>query len=163
MYGSNCVWSTKDGRLFYNQNVHSKALLLVCVMTTISLAQQPEKLPSNAETQKQDALKKDDKPQIRMNVLKVCSPDDAEKQVLAAALAKVPHAVNFNQDFELTRGVATLKDAKPARYLRLRRELAGENTFANVLYSLSTDNEVTTETLVLKTRDQKNWSPFLSM
>jgi len=135
--------------------VHIKTLLLILVLISFSLAQQPEKPPSTAETQRSDAQKKDDNPQIRMNVLHVCSPGEAEKQALSAAMAKVPHTVNFNQDFELTRGVATMKDAKPARYLRLRRELTGEGTFANVLYSLSTDNEVTTETLVLKTRDQK--------
>ena len=144
-------------RLFYNQSVNIKALLLLICITiaTSLLAQLPEKTPSATEPQKPDAQKKDEKNQIRLNVLNVCSPNETEKQVLTSSMAKVPHPINFNQDFELIRGVATMKDAKPARYLRLRRELSGEGTFANVLYSISTDNEVNIETLVLKTRDIK--------
>jgi hypothetical protein len=141
--------------LFYNQSVHIRSLLFIFVLINFSLAQQPEKSPSSSEIQKLEAQKKDDKTQIRLNVLHVCSPDEAEKQVLSSALTKVPHTFNFSQDFELIRGVATMKDSKPSRYLRLRRELAGEGALANVLYSISTDNLETTETLVLKTRDIK--------
>ncbi|MEO5935899.1 MAG: hypothetical protein ABIP81_01665 [Terriglobales bacterium] len=107
----------------------------------------------------QDAPKVEDKPQtppVKVNYLNVCTPSDPEKQEIKAALDRVPKRANFAPDFEVTRGRSSMKDAAPARYLRLRRELSGDPLFSNVQYSLSTDASDTVETLVLKVKDPKD-------
>ncbi len=107
----------------------------------------------------QDAPKAEDKPQgppVKINYLNVCAPSDAEKDEIKAALDRVPRKATFAQDFEVTRGRSSMQDAEPARYIRLRRELASDPLFSNVQYSLSTDASDTVETLVLKVRDPKD-------
>jgi len=130
---------------------------MVCALA--ASAQQAEKKPTPPiDSAQGKPTKQDDKqPQIKLNMLHVCTPGEEEKQLLGMALAKVPHSVAFVQDFELTRGVTTTNDAKLARYLRLRRELPEEAFFSSALYSLSTDPDATSETLVLKTRDAKDF------
>lgn len=107
----------------------------------------------------QDPPKPDDKqqgPPIRYTYLNVCNPNDEEKAELLATLERIPAKAAFAQDFEITRGRSTMQDAEPARYLRLRRELAGGGFFSNAQYSLSTDSSDTVETLVLKVREPKD-------
>jgi hypothetical protein len=106
----------------------------------------------------QDAPKQDDKqgPPVKVNYLNVCNPTDAEKDEINAALDRIPKKAAFAQDFEVTRGRSTMQDAEPARYIRLRRDLATDAFFSNVLYSLSTDASNTVETLVIKVKDPKD-------
>jgi hypothetical protein len=107
----------------------------------------------------QDPPKPEEKPQgppVKVNYLNVCTPSDAEKDEINAALDRIPKKAAFAQDFEVTRGRSTMQDAEPARYIRLRRDLSGDPLFSNVLYSLSTDASDTVETLVLKVRDPKD-------
>ncbi|HUS19072.1 MAG TPA: hypothetical protein VMZ25_05445 [Terriglobales bacterium] len=106
----------------------------------------------------QDAPKPDDKQGIpvKVNYLNVCNPTDAEKDEINAALDRIPKLAAFAQDFEVTRGRSSMQDAEPARYIRLRRELANDQVFSNVLYSLSTDAANTVETLVIKVKDPKD-------
>jgi hypothetical protein len=96
------------------------------------------------------------KPQVRYSYLNVCNPAEPEKQELASALGKVPAQPKYSPDFELTRGHTSLENAPSARYVRLRRELASDPVFSNVQYSISTDAEKTTETLVFKVKDPKD-------
>jgi hypothetical protein len=108
----------------------------------------------------QDAPKPQDQPPqqgppIKYNYLNVCNPSDAEIAEISTALDRVPGKASFAQDFEVTRGRSTMQDADPARYIRLRRDLAGDAIFSNVQYSLSTDAKNTVETLVLKLKDPK--------
>ena len=107
----------------------------------------------------QDAPKQEEKPQgppTRVNYLNVCAPSDVEKDEINAALDRIPRKAAFAQDFEVTRGRSSMQDAEPARYIRLRRELAGDPLFSNVQYSLSTDANNTVETLVIKVKDPKD-------
>lgn len=106
----------------------------------------------------QDAPKQDEQkgPPVKINYLNVCNPSEAEREEINAALDRIPRKAAFAQDFEVTRGRSSMQDAEPARYIRLRRELAGDQLFSNVLYSLSTDANNTVETLVVKVKEPKD-------
>jgi hypothetical protein len=101
------------------------------------------------------------KPQVRVNYLNVCKPSDEEVKELKTALARVPGKLTFSGDFELTRGSTSLENAQPAKYVRLRKDVTG-SSFATVQYSVSTDNQNTTETLVLRPREPKEM-PVISL
>ena len=109
------------------------------------------------EAPKTDAPKQEEKkPEVRVNMLNVCTPSDAEQQEIKAALARVPRKAHFMPDFEVSRGSTTMENAASARYLRLRRELDPKTGFATAQYSISTDAEKTTETLVMKLANPKD-------
>ena len=96
----------------------------------------------------------DKNPQIKLNFLNVCHPNDAEQKEIAAALKKIPQKVSYTGDFEVTRG-RSVNDKETSKYVRLRREVNDAN-FNNILYSLSVDEKNTSETLVFKTKDPKD-------
>ncbi len=98
-----------------------------------------------------------DKPQVRLNYLNVCNPSAEEQSVLKAALSKVSTKPGFVEDFEISRGVATVKDAGPSRYVRLRREFTAQSPWLIAQYSISTDAGNTIEILVLRLRDPKEF------
>jgi hypothetical protein len=111
-------------------------------------------------------------PQVKVNMLNVCSPSAEEQKEIAAALARVPKEPLFGADFEVSRGVSTLSDmpsflsagqnthaaGEPsvAKYVRIRREFAVQALFARVQYSFSNDGQNMVETLVLHVRDPKD-------
>ena len=112
------------------------------------------------------------KPQVKVNMLNVCSPSPADQQEIAAALAKIPQRPSFSPDFEVDRGRSMLDpNANPlavsapsttpaaatatADFVRLRRDFSA-GTFSNVQYSFSRDNEQMVETLVFRVRDPKD-------
>ena len=111
-------------------------------------------------------------PQVKVNMLNVCSPSTEEQKDIAAALARVPKEPLFGSDFEVSRGVSTLSDmpsflsagqnthaaGEPsvAKYVRIRREFAVQALFARVQYSFSNDGQNMVETLVLHVRDPKD-------
>ncbi len=111
-------------------------------------------------------------PQVKVNMLNVCSPSAEEQKEIAAALARVPKQPLFGSDFEVTRGRSTLTDMpsflKPgegghvagepsvASYVRIRREFSVQALFASVQYSFSNDGQNMVETLVLHVRDPKD-------
>jgi hypothetical protein len=111
-------------------------------------------------------------PQVKVNMLNVCSPSAAEQKEIAAALARVPKEPLFGGDFEVTRGRSTLSDIpnflKPgqsthvagepsvASYVRIRREFSVQALFSSVQYSFSNDGQNMVETLVLHVRDPKD-------
>jgi hypothetical protein len=95
-------------------------------------------------------------PQIKLNFLNVCTPNEAEKKELASALNKVSQKINYSGDFEVTRGRTVSNKEGAAKYVRLRREVIGDANFSNVLFLLSVDDKNTTETLVLKVKDPKD-------
>jgi hypothetical protein len=110
-------------------------------------------------------------PQVKVNMLNVCTPSAEEQKEIAAALARIPKQPLFSPDFEISRGRSTLADAgnllKPgnnaemsdapsvASYVRIRREFAVQALFASVQYSFSNDGQNMIETLVLQVRDPK--------
>jgi hypothetical protein len=132
-------------------------ILVLCPAWTAS-AQQPA--PPSAE------------PQVKVNMLNVCTPSAEEQKEIAAALARVPKQPLFSGDFEVTRGRSTLADmpsflqpgqgghvaGEPsvASYVRIRREFAVQALFSSVQYSFSNDGQNMVETLVLHVRDPKD-------
>jgi len=111
-------------------------------------------------------------PQVKVNMLNVCSPSADEQKEIAAALARVPKQPLFGDDFEVTRGRSTLTDmpnflkageaghvaGKPsvASSVRIRREFSVQALFSSVQYSFSNDGQNMVETLVLHVRDPKD-------
>jgi hypothetical protein len=124
------------------------------------LAQEPASSPSLTQ------------PQVKVNMLNVCSPSAAEQKEIAAALARVPKGPLFGADFEVSRGRSTLSDipnflqpgqsthvaGEPsvASYVRIRREFSVQALFSRVQYSFSNDGQNMIETLVLHVRDPKD-------
>ena len=111
-------------------------------------------------------------PQVKVNMLNVCTPSADEQKEIASALARVPKQPLFGADFEVTRGRSTLTDmpsflkagagghvaGEPsvASYVRIRREFAVQALFSSVQYSFSNDGQNMVETLVLHVRDPKD-------
>jgi hypothetical protein len=124
------------------------------------LAQEPPANPASNE------------PQVKVNMLNVCSPSAEEQKEIAAALARVPKEPLFGGDFEVTRGRSTMTDmpsflkagqsshvageASVASYVRIRREFSVQALFSSVQYSFSNDGQNMVETLVLHVRDPKD-------
>jgi hypothetical protein len=141
--------------------VISKQILpAACFLATLSaLCQQA---PEPAQTQ----------PQVKVNVLNVCTPSAEEQKEIASALARVPKQPLFSADFEVSRGRSTLAEApnflqpgqsspvsgdpSVASYVRIRREFSVQALFASVQYSFSNDGQNMVETLVLHVRDPKD-------
>jgi hypothetical protein len=111
-------------------------------------------------------------PQVKVNVLNVCTPSAEDQKEIAAALARVPKQPLFSADFEISHGRSTLADAgnilqpgknaqlsdepSVASYVRIRREFAVQALFSSVQYSFSNDGQSMIETLVLHVRDPKD-------
>jgi hypothetical protein len=114
-------------------------------------------LGATAFAQQQPTPQPSGQPQVKLNYLNVCGPSEEEQTEIKNALDTIPSKVAFIQDFEITRGVTTLKDAAPAKFVRLRREFSPESPFLTAQFSLSTDAASVVETLVLRTRDPKNF------
>jgi hypothetical protein len=125
-----------------------------------------------AAAQDQPAAPQSTEPQVKVNMLNVCSPSADEQKEIASALARVPKQPLFGSDFEVTRGKSTLTDMptflKPgvgghvagepsvASYVRIRREFSVQALFSSVQYSFSNDGANMVETLVLHVRDPKD-------
>ncbi len=110
-------------------------------------------------------------PQVKVNVLNVCTPSVDEQKEISAALARVPKQPAFTNDFEVARGRSTLSENDAIRagnnasisgqpisaaWVRMRRDFAAAGYFSNVQYSFSADSQQMIETLVLHVRDPKD-------
>jgi len=111
-------------------------------------------------------------PQVKVNMLNVCSPSPEEKQEIASALAKIPKQPLFSPDFEVDRGRSTLEerpdflktgasaefssDSGTAEWVRIRREFSVQALFSTVQYSFSQDPKNMVETLIFHVRDPKD-------
>jgi hypothetical protein len=111
-------------------------------------------------------------PQVKVNMLNVCTPSAAEQKEIAAALERIPKEPLFGADFEVSRGRSTLSDMpnllqpgssthfadekSVASYVRIRREFSVQALFSSVQYSFSNDGQTMVETLVLHVRDPKD-------
>src|SRR5690349_7631019 len=96
-------------------------------------------------------------PQVRLNYLNACKPAPEDQAVLKNALSIVSAKPSFAEDYEITRGRATLKDAPVSRFVRLRRDFAPESPLMTAQYSMSADEKNTIEILVLRWRDPKEF------
>ncbi len=111
-------------------------------------------------------------PQVKVNMLNVCTPSAEEQKEIAAALARVPKQPLFSADFEISHGRSTLTEPpnflqpgsgakmsdepSVADYVRIRREFSVQALFSSVQYSFSNDGQNMIETLVLHVRDPKD-------
>ena len=127
---------------------------------------------ARAEAQQPPANPPSTQPQVKVNVLNVCSPSAEEQKEIAAALARAPRQPLFSADFEVSRGRSTLSDmasflkpgesvaqsdqASVASYVRIRHEFSVQALFSSVQYSFSNDGQTMVETLVLHVRDPKD-------
>jgi hypothetical protein len=132
---------------------------LVALSPPVSAQEQPANAPST-------------QPQVKVNMLNVCTPSADEQKEIAAALARIPKQPLFDADFEVSRGRSTLTDmpamlaagqpghvaGEPsvASYVRIRHEFSVQALFASVQYSFSNDGSMMVETLVLHVRDPKD-------
>src|SRR3954469_4940893 len=116
------------------------------------------------------------KPQVKVNVLNVCSPSAAEQQEISTALARIPKRPSFSPDFEVDRGRSVLDpNANPitgmangpaapasslqqafAEFVRIRRDFPNGETFSTAQYSFSRDKQEMVETLVFRLREAKD-------
>lgn len=129
--------------------------LVICLgLSVLAIAQQPSQ------------------PQVKVNVLNVCSPSAAEQQEIASALSRVPKQPLFGLDFEIDRGRSGLEvgpgflqpgsggqmtsDPGTASWVRIRREFSVQALFSTVQYSFSVDPKNMVETLVFRVRDPKD-------
>ena len=116
------------------------------------------------------------KPQVKVNVLNVCSPSSAEQQEISSALARIPKRPSFSPDFEVDRGRSVLDpNANPipgmtnaaaapansseqalAEFVRIRRDFPNGETFSTAQYSFSRDKQQMVETLVFRLREAKD-------
>lgn len=111
-------------------------------------------------------------PQVKVNMLNVCSPSAEQQKEIASALAKIPKQPLFDADFEVSRGRSTLTElpamleaGQPGHvagepsvssYVRIRREFSVQAMFSSVQYSFSNDGVNMIETLVLHVRDPRD-------
>lgn len=110
-------------------------------------------------------------PQVKVNMLNVCTPSAEDQKEIAGAVTHIPTHPAFSDDFEISHGRSTLdrspnflqpgqnaemsEEPSVASYVRIRREFAGQAMFSNVQYSFSNDGKTMVETLVLHVRDPK--------
>lgn len=113
-----------------------------------------------------------EQPQVKVNMLNVCTPSPEVQNEIAAALAKIPKQPLFDADFEVSRGRSTLSEMpamletgqagtsperpRPASYVRIRRAFSVQAMFSSVQYSFSNDGVNMMETLVFRVRDPKD-------
>ncbi len=140
------------------------SLLALAPALQVAAQQEPANQPSANQAPAE--------PQVKVNMLNVCSPSADEQKEIAGALARVPKQPLFGADFEVTRGRSTLTDmpnflkagqgahvaGEPsvASYVRIRREFSVQALFSSVQYSFSDDGQNMVETLVLHVRDPKD-------
>jgi hypothetical protein len=147
--------------LGYHSGVISKLILTFAgILLSLQAVSQQAVEPPSAQ------------PQVKVNMLNVCTPSAEEQKEIAAALARIPKQPLFSADFEISHGRSTLAEApdflRPgsgakmsdepsvADYVRIRREFSVQALFASVQYSFSNDGQNMIETLVLHVRDPKD-------
>ena len=129
-------------------------LLLISIGAVSAAAQQPSQ------------------PQVKVNVLNVCSPSPEEKEAIVSALTRIPKQPLFSPDFEVDRGRTSLQEgpgflqpgqsgqdssqSATATWVRIRREFSFQAMFSTVQYSFSQDAKTMMETLVFRARDPKD-------
>ena len=118
------------------------------------------------------AAQQPSQPQVKVNVLNVCSPSPEEKEAIVSALTRIPKQPLFSPDFEVDRGRTSLLEgpgflqpgqsgqdssqSATATWVRIRREFSFQAMFSTVQYSFSQDAKTMMETLVFRARDPKD-------
>ncbi len=118
------------------------------------------------------AAQQPSQPQVKVNMLNVCSPSADDQKEIAAALSRVPKQPLFADDFEVDRGRSTMSEppaflqggagsqmsSEPsvATWVRIRREFGVQAAFSTVQYSFSVDARNMAETVTFRVRDPKD-------
>jgi hypothetical protein len=110
----------------------------------IGFAQEPPKKPQPQA------------PPVRVNILNVCAPSEAEQKEIAAALGRVPQRPSFGRDYEITRGHTTEEDGSGSEWVRIRREFPKAMPLLAVQFSYSDNAKNTIETAVFTSREAKD-------
>jgi len=131
--------------------------LTAVFLLAAAVAQDQQPPAAQPATPSPAAPAQEGKPQVKVNYLNVCTPGTDEETIIKGALAAVQAKPAFSEDFELSRGRTSLKDAPDAKYVRLRRDFAAESPLLTAQYSMSTDATNTVEILVLRPRDPKDF------
>jgi hypothetical protein len=95
-------------------------------------------------------------PPIRVNVLNVCTPTDAEQKQIASALTRIPLRPSFGRDYEVTRGHTTTDDAAGSDWVRIRRDYLKDAPLRAAQFSYIVDAKEHRETVVFYSRDTKD-------
>lgn len=112
------------------------------LLAALALAQQPPKPPQA--------------PPVRVNILNVCTPTDAEQKELAATLARIPQRFSFAPDYEVSRGHTTADDGTSSDWVRVRREYLKQVPLRSVQFSYIVDASANRETMVFYWREAKD-------
>ncbi len=114
---------------------------------------------------------KSGQPQVRINYLNVCTPSDEESAEIASTLDRLPMKPKFALDYEISRGRSTMDEgglvagenaklsdqpASVSRWVRMRKEFPATSPISNVQYSFSVNEDKAIETLVFRSREQKD-------
>ncbi len=129
----------------YNPTVLKSSVIGIFFLAAFAFGQQEPKQPSSGQ------------PQVKMNYLNVCTPSAEEQAVIKNAFARVQVKPVFGRDYEISRGLATMKDSPDSKFVRFRRDLASDSVLLTAQYSMSTDETSMVETLVLRMRDPKDF------
>ena len=118
------------------------------------------------------AQEKSQQPQVKVNMLNVCTPSADDQKEIATALGRIPKQPLFSTDFEVDRGRSTMDeppaflqgggttqvspDPSTASWVRIRREFGVQAVFSTVQYSFSSDGKNMSETVTFRVRDPKD-------
>jgi hypothetical protein len=142
--------------LCYNFSVFKTKCVFALPIAFLLASAFAQEVPAPNPPSQPDSKPTNQNPPVKVNIINVCTPAEAEIKEIKDALKKIPAKAGFSPDFEVTRGRASAPGADPARYIRLRRELSSDAVFNIVQYSLSSDPKETQEVLVLKAKDPKD-------
>ncbi len=98
-------------------------------------------------------------PQLRLNVVNVCTPGDAARAEMEAALARIPVRPALGVDFEVARGRTTAADHPVSDWVRIRQDMNAAG-ISNVQYTFSTAAGTIEETIVFHLRTAKPGEPL---
>jgi hypothetical protein len=99
-------------------------------------------------------------PKLRLNMVNVCTPSEADQSELRAALTRVPERPALSSDFEVARGHTT-EQGVSSDWVRLRRDFLPEGPFSNVEFLFSVTGAGVDERLVLRFKASKPGEPLL--
>ncbi len=127
--------------------MHPVRKLFIALLLSWSLivfAQETKKAPASQQ------------PPMRINVLNVCTPTDAEQKEIAGALARVSQRAAFGRDYEVSRGHTTDDNGNGSDWVRIRREFPASIPWLAVQFSYSSDPKESQETTVFYARETKD-------
>jgi hypothetical protein len=152
--GQNVKISSVRKAIFLNS---SSFLLLLCLNGLCVSQQEQKATPPPTPGVSPAPAQQPGQPPVKVNYLNVCAPGTEEQAEIKSAFARVAARPAFGRDFEVSRGRATVEDSKDSRFVRLRKDMSVESPLLTAQYSISSDDANIVETLVVRTRDPKQF------